>query len=55
MDSIQNYFIAFNITTIPRDENIYAYSFAISANSFKNPDPMQLQYQIVGNIQAFNP
>lgn len=45
-DSVDNLFQYFNITTIPRNENIYADSLAVSASSFKIPNPIQLQYQI---------
>ena len=45
-DTIENAFDAFNITFIPRDENLHRDSLVVSASSFKIPDQFQIQYQI---------
>ena len=39
-DCVDNYFQAFNITSIPREENIHVDALAIYASSFKIPDPL---------------
>lgn len=43
---IQNYFKAFNIEAIPREDNMQAHSLEVSASTFKVPESFQLQYQI---------
>lgn len=43
--SIEYLFSAFNMTIIPRDQNMHTYSLAISASSFKVLDKMLVQYQ----------
>ena len=45
-DTIENFFQGFNITAIPRDENMHADSLAVSASSFKILEPVLLEYQI---------
>lgn len=45
-DTIENLFQGFNITAIPRDENMHADSLAILASSFKILELVLLQYQI---------
>jgi len=39
-------FDAFNLTHIPRDQNIHADALAVSANAFKFPDHTNVLYQI---------
>ena len=43
---IDNYFVAFNITYIPRDHNQTADSLALAATHFKIPKTTQLKYPI---------
>jgi ribonuclease HI len=43
-DLIDSFFLAFNISFIPRGENIVADSLAISASNFKVPLPPKLRY-----------
>ena len=43
-DVIEQFFLGFNITTIPRDRNMHADSLAVSANSFKTPQLTLLEY-----------
>lgn len=45
-DSIENFLNSFNITYVPRNENIHADSLVVSVNSFKIPAQTHLQYQI---------
>ena len=45
-DSVENFFDAFNLTHIPRDQNIHADAFAVSTSSFKIPDHIDVLYQI---------
>ena len=43
---IDNYFVAFNITYIPRDHNQTADSIALAATHFRIPKTTQLKYLI---------
>jgi ribonuclease HI len=45
-DLIDNFFLAFNISFIPREENTLADSLAVSAGNFKVPLPPKLKYDI---------
>lgn len=45
-DSVENFFDAFNLTYIPRNQNIHADSLAVSDSSFKIPDQTNVLYQI---------
>ena len=45
-DTIEKSFLGFNITAIPRDENIHVDSLVVSASSFKIPQPVSLEYKI---------
>ena len=45
-DMIDNYFVAFNITYIPRDHNQTADSLALAATHFRIPKTTQLRYPI---------
>ena len=45
-DYVDNYFQAFIITSIPREENIHANALEIYVSSFKIPNSLQLHYQI---------
>jgi len=45
-DSIENFFDAFNITYVPRNQNIHANFLVVSAISFKVLDQTQVLYQI---------
>ena len=43
---IENYFVAFNITYIPRDHNQTTDSLALAATHFRIPKTTQLRYPI---------
>jgi ribonuclease HI len=45
-DLIDNFFLAFNISFIPREENAVADSLAVSVSNFKVPLPPKLRYDI---------
>ena len=45
-DMIDNFFIAFNISFIPRDHNQTADSLALAATHFRIPKQTQLKYPI---------
>ena len=45
-DIIDNYFVAFNITYIPRDHNQKVDSLALAATHFRIPKTTQLKYPI---------
>jgi len=45
-DSVENFFNVFNLTYIPRDQNIHVDSLVVSASSFKIPDQTNVLYQI---------
>ena len=45
-DMIENYFVAFNITYIPRDHNQTIDSLALAATHFRIPKSTQLKYPI---------
>ena len=45
-DMLENYFIAFNITHIPRNHNETADSLALAATHFRIPKTTQLRYPI---------
>ena len=45
-DLIDNYFVAFNITYIPRDHNQTADSLSLAATHFRIPKTKQLKYPI---------
>jgi len=46
LDSIESFLDAFNITYVPRNENIHVDSLVVSASSFNILDQTQLLYQI---------
>jgi hypothetical protein len=46
MGSIDSYFLAFNISFVPREENSMADSLAVSASNFRIPLPPKLRYDI---------
>ena len=45
-DLIENFFVAFNITFIPRNDNQRANSLALVAGGFKTPIDSQLRCEI---------
>jgi hypothetical protein len=45
-DLIDNFFLAFNISFIPRGENTMADSLAVSARNFRVPLPPKLRYDV---------
>jgi ribonuclease HI len=45
-DLVDSFFLAFNISFIPREENTRADSLATSASNFKTPQPPKLRYDI---------
>lgn len=45
LDVIEQFFFGFNITAIPRHQNMHADSLVVSANSFETPQPTLLEYQ----------
>jgi ribonuclease HI len=45
-DLIDNFFLSFNISFIPREENTMADSLAISTRNFRIPFPPKLRYDI---------
>ena len=45
-DMVENFFVAFNITYIPRDHNQTANSLALAATHFRIPKTTQLKYPI---------
>jgi hypothetical protein len=45
-DLIDNFFSAFNITFVPREENTMVDSLATSVSQFKIPHPSKLRYDV---------
>jgi hypothetical protein len=45
-DLVDSFFSAFNISFIPREENVMADSLAISARNFRVPLPPKLRYDV---------
>jgi ribonuclease HI len=45
-DLIDNFFLAFNISFIPREENQKEYSLALAANTFRPPIGPNIKYQV---------
>jgi len=45
-DLIENYFEAFNLQFVPREENRLADSLAVAASTFKPPISVKLRYEI---------
>ena len=45
-DSVENFFDAFNLTYILRNQNIHADTLVVSTSSFKIPDQTNVLYQI---------
>jgi ribonuclease HI len=45
-DLIDNFFLAFNISFIPREENTMADSLVVSASNFRVPLPPKLRYDV---------
>jgi hypothetical protein len=45
-DLIDNFFLAFNISFVPREENAMADSLVVSASNFKIPLPPKLKYDV---------
>jgi len=54
-DLVENFFDAFNLTYIPRDQNIHADALAVSTSSFKIHDQTNLLYQIQVNYRPSIP
>jgi ribonuclease HI len=50
-DFIDNFFLAFNISFIPREKNIMADSLAILASNFRVPFPPKLRYDVEVNYR----
>ena len=51
-DMLENYFVAFNITHIPRDHNHTTDSLASASTHFKIPKTTQLRYPHRGEVQT---
>ena len=45
-DRIDNFFLDFNISFVPREENSMVDSFVVSAGNFKIPLPPKLKYDV---------
>jgi hypothetical protein len=45
-DLVDNFFLAFNISFVPREENVMADSLAVSASQFRIPLPPKLRYDV---------
>jgi hypothetical protein len=45
-DLIDNFFLAFNISFIPREENTLVDSLAVSSSLFKIPLPLKVKYEV---------
>ena len=45
-DLIDNFFLAFNISFIPREENQKEYSLTLAANTFRPPIGPNIKYQV---------
>jgi hypothetical protein len=45
-DLIDSFFLAFNISFIPREENVMVDSLAVSASNFRVPLPPKLRYDV---------
>jgi hypothetical protein len=43
---IDSFFLAFNISFVPREENSVADSLAVSTSNFKVPFPPKLKYEV---------
>jgi hypothetical protein len=43
---IDSFFLAFNISFVPREENSVAYSLVVSTSNFKVPFPQKLKYEV---------
>ena len=43
---VDNFFLAFNISFVPREENIMADSLVVSASNFRVPLPPKLKYYV---------
>jgi hypothetical protein len=54
-DLIDNFFLAFNILVIPREENTMVDSLAISGSHFKIPLPPKLRYEVEVRYRSFVP
>jgi hypothetical protein len=54
-DLIDNFFLAFNISFIPREENTRDDSLAISASHFRVPLPPKLRYDVEVKYRPFVP
>jgi ribonuclease HI len=54
-DLIDNFFLAFNISFIPREENIMVDSLVVSASNFRVPLPPKLRYDVEVNYRPSVP
>jgi ribonuclease HI len=54
-DLVDNFFLAFNISFIPREENIMADSLVVSASNFRVPLPPKLRYDVEVNYRPSVP
>jgi hypothetical protein len=55
LDLVDNFFLAFNISFVPREENVMDDSLAISASQFKIPLPPKLRYDVEIRYRPFVP
>ena len=53
--SVENFFDAFNLIHIPRDQNIHANALVVSTSSFKIPDHTYVLYQIQVKYRPYIP
>jgi hypothetical protein len=54
-DLIDNFFLPFNISFIPREESIMANSVVVSASNFRVPLPPKLKYDVEVNYKPYIP
>jgi ribonuclease HI len=54
-DLVDIFFLAFNLSFVPREENSMAYSLAISTSNFRVPLPPELRYDVELEYRASIP
>jgi hypothetical protein len=45
-DVVDNFFLAFNISFVPREDKSMAYSLAVSTSNFRVPLPPKVEYEV---------
>jgi hypothetical protein len=54
-DLVDSFFLAFNVSIVPREENTVVDSLVVSASKFRVPLPLKLKYEVEVKYRPFIP